>query len=111
MSSATSTRLSIAAHRDFPGSLLDGAMPNGDSGLLVTSGMSDFSGALMAAERDNSEVLLAFTHRGRPDLIRALTGPGLSAAEIARIECLYDVDAGGESVVPVAEVAERKVLQ
>ena len=61
MSGATSTRLSIAAHRDFPGSLLDGAMPNGDSGLLVTSGMSDFSGALMAAERDNSEVLLAFT--------------------------------------------------
>lgn len=61
MSSATSTRLSIAAHRDFPGSLLDGAMPNGDSGLLVASGMSDFGGALMAAERDNSEVLLAFT--------------------------------------------------
>ena len=61
MSAATSTRLSIAAHRDFPGKLLDGAMPNGDSGLLVTSGMSDFGGALMAAERDNSEVLLAFT--------------------------------------------------
>jgi pilus assembly protein CpaE len=61
MSGATSTRLSIAAHRDFPGSLLDGAMPNGDSGLLVASGMSDFGGALMAAERDNSEVLLAFT--------------------------------------------------
>jgi pilus assembly protein CpaE len=61
MSGATSTRLSIAAHRDFPGNLLDGAMPNGDSGLLVTSGMSDFGGALMAAERDNSEVLLAFT--------------------------------------------------
>jgi pilus assembly protein CpaE len=58
---ATHTRLSIAAHRDFPGALLDGAMPNGDSGLLVTAGMSDFNGALMAAERDNSEVLLAFT--------------------------------------------------
>jgi pilus assembly protein CpaE len=61
MSGAVSTRLSIAAHRDFPGNLLDGAMPNGESGLLVTSGMSDFGGALMAAERDNSEVLLAFT--------------------------------------------------
>ena len=61
MSGAASTRLSIAAHRDFPGKLLDGAMPNGDSGLLVTSGMSDFGGALMAAERDHSEVLLAFT--------------------------------------------------
>jgi pilus assembly protein CpaE len=55
------TRLSIAAHRDFPGSLLDGAMPNGDGGILVTSGLADFGGALMAAERDNSEVLLAFT--------------------------------------------------
>jgi pilus assembly protein CpaE len=58
---ATATRLSIAAHRDFPGRLLDGAMPNGDSGILVASGLSDFAGALMAAERDNSEVLLAFT--------------------------------------------------
>jgi len=58
---AASTRLSIAAHRDFPGTLLDGAMPNGDSGFLVASGMSDFGGALLAAERDNSEVLLAFT--------------------------------------------------
>jgi pilus assembly protein CpaE len=61
MTPATSTRLSIAAHRDFPSGLLDGAMPNGDSGLLVASGLSDFGGALMAAERDNSEVLLAFT--------------------------------------------------
>ena len=90
MSAATSTRLSIAAHRDFPGKLLDGAMPNGDSGLLVTSGMSDFSGALMAAERDNSEVLLAFTptvpdvldllvhsRETRPDmgLVVAIPGP------------------------------------
>jgi pilus assembly protein CpaE len=58
---AMATRLSIAAHRDFPGGLLDGAMPNGDSGVLVASGMSDFDGALMAAERDRSEVLLAFT--------------------------------------------------
>jgi pilus assembly protein CpaE len=61
VATATHTRLSITAHRDFPGALLDGAMPNGDSGLLVTAGMSDFNGALMAAERDNSEVLLAFT--------------------------------------------------
>jgi pilus assembly protein CpaE len=90
MSAATSTRLSISAHRDFPGKLLDGAMPNGDSGLLVTSGMSDFGGALMAAERDNSEVLLAFTpsvpdvldllvqsRASRPDmgLVVAIPGP------------------------------------
>ena len=40
MTTATSTRLSIAAHRDFPGILLDGAMPNGESGLLVASGLS-----------------------------------------------------------------------
>ena len=71
MTAATSTRLSIAAHRDFPGNLLDGAMPNGDSGLLVTAGMSDFGGALMAAERDNSEVLLAFTPTV-PDVLELL---------------------------------------
>jgi pilus assembly protein CpaE len=71
MTTANSTRLSIAAHRDFPGALLDGAMPNGDSGLLVTSGMSDFSGALMAAERDHSEVLLAFTPTV-PDVLELL---------------------------------------
>jgi pilus assembly protein CpaE len=58
---STSTRLSIAAHRDFPGRLLDGAMPNGEGDVLVASGMSDFESALMAAERDHSEVLLAFT--------------------------------------------------
>jgi pilus assembly protein CpaE len=90
MTTATATRLSIAAHRDFPGRLLDGAMPNGDSGLLVTAGMSDFGGALMAAERDNSEVLLAFTptvpdvldllvqsRASRPDmgLVVAIPGP------------------------------------
>jgi len=71
MTSALSTRLSIAAHRDFPGTLLDGAMPNGDSGLLVASGLSDFGGALMAAERDNSEVLLAFTPTV-PDVLELL---------------------------------------
>jgi pilus assembly protein CpaE len=71
MATATSTRLSIAAHRDFPGTLLDGAMPNGDSGLLVASGLSDFGGALMAAERDNSEVLLAFTPNV-PDVLELL---------------------------------------
>jgi pilus assembly protein CpaE len=87
---ATSTRLSIAAHRDFPGGLLDGAMPNGDSGVLVAAGLSDFDGALMAAERDHSEVLLAFTptvadvlellvhsRRTRPEmgLVVAIPGP------------------------------------
>ena len=55
------TRLSIAAHREFPGQLLDGAIPNGESGLLVASGMSDFGRALMAADRDNSQALLMFT--------------------------------------------------
>jgi pilus assembly protein CpaE len=54
-------RLSIAAHGSFPGSLLDGAMPNGDDGLLIASGMTDFDRALMTAERDNSEALLLFT--------------------------------------------------
>ena len=87
----TNTRLSIAAHREFPGQLLDGAMPNGDSGLLVASGMSDFGRALMAADRDNSQALLMFTptvgdveellassHQTRPEmaLIVALPGPG-----------------------------------
>jgi pilus assembly protein CpaE len=71
MATETSTRLSIAAHRDFPGTLLDGAMPNGDSGVLVASGLSDFGGALMAAERDNSEVLLAFTPNV-PDVLELL---------------------------------------
>jgi pilus assembly protein CpaE len=56
-------RLSIAAHGGFPGSLLDGAMPSGDDGLLIASGMSDFDRALMTAERDNSEALLLFTPR------------------------------------------------
>jgi pilus assembly protein CpaE len=69
--SGADTRVSIAAHRSFPGDLLDGAMPNGDSGLLVTSGMSDFAGALMAAERDHSEVLLAFTP-SVPDVLELL---------------------------------------
>ena len=87
----TNTRLSIAAHREFPGQLLDGAIPNGDSGLLVASGMSDFGRALMAADRDNSQALLMFTptvgdveellaasHQTRPEmaLIVALPGPG-----------------------------------
>jgi pilus assembly protein CpaE len=71
MTPATSTRLSIAAHREFPSGLLDGAMPNGDSGLLVASGLTDFGGALMAAERDNSEVLLAFTPNV-PDVLELL---------------------------------------
>jgi pilus assembly protein CpaE len=56
-------RLSIAAHASFPGSMLDGAMPNGDDGLLIASGMTDFDRALMTAERDNSEALLLFTPR------------------------------------------------
>ncbi len=56
-----STRVSIAAHARFPGDLLDRAIPNGDSGLLVASGMTDFGRALMTAERDHSEVLLLFT--------------------------------------------------
>jgi len=56
-------RLSIAAHGGFPGSMLDGAMPNGDDGLLIASGMTDFDRALMTAERDNSEALLLFTPR------------------------------------------------
>ena len=57
----TNARLSIAAHAGFPGTLLDGAMPNSDDGLLIASGMADFDRALMTAERDNSEALLLFT--------------------------------------------------
>ena len=56
----SATRLTIAAHPDFPGRLLDGAMPN-DGDVLVASGMTGFDQALMTAERDNSEVMLAFT--------------------------------------------------
>jgi pilus assembly protein CpaE len=59
----SNARLSIAAHGGFPGKLLDGAMPNGDDGLLIVSGMTDFDRALMTAERDNSEALLLFTPR------------------------------------------------
>lgn len=106
MSAATSTRLSIAAHRDFPGNLLDGAMPNGDGGMLVTSGMSDFSGALMAAERDNSEVLLAFTptvpdvldllvhsRETRPDmgLVVAIPGPANGSLGEALIAGAHEI--------------------
>jgi pilus assembly protein CpaE len=86
-----STRLSIAAHPGFPPDLLDRAIPNGSSGLLVASGMTDFGRALMAAERDNSEVMLLFTptvedvlevlsssRSSRPDmgLVVAVPGPG-----------------------------------
>jgi pilus assembly protein CpaE len=86
----SATRLSIAAHPDFPGGLLDGAMPNGGGDVLVASGMTSFDQALMAAERDNSQVLLAFTptvadvvgllaqsRETRPDMgvVVALPGP------------------------------------
>ena len=84
MTAATSTRLSIAAHRDFPSGLLDGAMPNGDSGLLVASGLSDFGGALMAAERDNSEVLLAFTPNV-PDVLDLLVHSRTSRPEMGLV--------------------------
>ena len=83
-------RLTVAAHRSFPGELLDGAVPNGGSGMHVASGLSDFGDAVGAAERDHSEALLMFSpgvdevlhvladsRRSRPDmaLIVAIPGP------------------------------------
>jgi pilus assembly protein CpaE len=127
MSGAASTRLSIAAHRDFPGDLLDGAMPNGDSGLLVTSGMSDFAGALMTAERDNSEVLLAFTptvpdvldllvqsRTSRPDmgLVVAIPGPAngsLGEALMAGAHEIVILPAERSSVASAVQKAVARV--
>jgi len=54
-------RVTLAAHARFPGDLLDGAMPNGSSGVLVTGGLADFDKALMAAERDHSEAMVLFS--------------------------------------------------
>ncbi|MDT4944723.1 MAG: pilus assembly protein CpaE [Pseudonocardiales bacterium] len=54
-------RVTLAAHARFPGELLDGAMPNGASGVLVTGGLADFDKALMAAERDHSEAMVLFS--------------------------------------------------
>ncbi|MGN6378952.1 MAG: AAA family ATPase [Gaiellales bacterium] len=118
------TRLSIATHHGFPSELLDRAIPNGNSGLLVASGMTDFSRALMAAERDNSEVMLLFTptvsevvdvlsasRSSRPDmgLVVAMPGPGNgSLAEALR--------AGADEIVllpaeaPVVTAAVQKAL-
>jgi pilus assembly protein CpaE len=89
-------RLSIAAHGSFPGSLLDGAMPNGDDGLLIASGMTDFDRALMTAERDNSEALLLFTPRleesyellrasraSRPEMALIVAVPGPQNGQLA----------------------------
>ena len=53
-------RLTVAAHRSFPGNLLDGAVPNGGSGMQVASGLSDFGDAVGAAERDRSQAMLMF---------------------------------------------------
>ena len=50
----SSTRLSIAAHREFPGQLLDGAIPNGESGLLVAdpTDLAAFGAAVETLLRD-----------------------------------------------------------
>ena len=83
-------RLTVAAHRSFPGNLLDGAVPNGGSGMQVASGLSDFGDAVGAAERDRSQAMLMFSpgvdevldvladsRRLRPEmaLIVAIPGP------------------------------------
>jgi pilus assembly protein CpaE len=116
MTTATSTRLSIAAHRDFPGTLLDGAMPNGDSGLLVASGLSDFGGALMAAERDNSEVLLAFTP-SVPDVLELLVQSRTTRPEMGLVVAIPGPANGslGEALIAGAHEivilpAERTVV-
>src|SRR3954451_8129575 len=91
-----SMKLSIAAHRAFPSGLLDGAIPTAGEGVLVASGMSDLTRALMSAERDNSEALLLFTprvedvtevlatsRRDRPDMALIVAMPGPMNGEIA----------------------------
>ena len=100
-------RLSIAAHGGFPGSLLDGAMPNGDDGLLIASGMTDFDRALMTAERDNSEALLLFTPRledtydllrtsrtSRPSMALIVAVPGPQNGQLAEA-----LKAGADEIV------------
>ena len=103
----SSTRLSIAAHRAFPSNLLDGAIPTAGEGLLVASGMSDLSRALMTAERDNSEALLLFTpnvddvveivetsRRERPTMALVVAMPGPLNGEIAEA-----LKAGADEIV------------
>jgi pilus assembly protein CpaE len=78
------TRLSIATHPGFPSDMLDRAIPNGNSGLLVASGMTDFGRALMAAERDNSEVMLLFTPTV-PDVVDVLSASRASRPEMGLV--------------------------
>lgn len=101
------TRLSIAAHPGFPSELLDRAIPNGKSGLLIASGMTDFGRALMAAERDNSEVMLLFTptvgevldvlstsRSSRPEMGLVVAVPGPVNGELAEA-----LNAGADEIV------------
>jgi len=89
-------RLTVAAHKSFPSDLLEGAMPNGDSGMLIASGISDFSDALGAAERDHSQALLMFapdvnealdvlseSRRSRPEMALVMAMPGKANGNLA----------------------------
>jgi pilus assembly protein CpaE len=102
-----STRLTVAAHESFPEALLDGAIPNGDSGLLIASGMTDFSRALMTAERDHSEAMLLFTptvedvsqllataRDSKPDMALVVALPGPANGSIAEA-----ITAGAHEIV------------
>ncbi len=101
------TRLSIATHPGFPSDMLDRAIPNGKSGLLIASGMTDFGRALMAAERDNSEVMLLFTptvadvldvvsasRSSRPEMGLVVAVPGPVNGELAEA-----LKAGADEIV------------
>jgi pilus assembly protein CpaE len=89
-------RLTVTAHKSFPSELLDGAMPNGDSGMLVASGISDFGDALGAAERDHSQAMLMFapdihealgilseSRKSRPDMALVMALPGQPNGNLA----------------------------
>jgi pilus assembly protein CpaE len=89
-------RLTVAAHRSFPGNLLDGAVPNGGSGMQVATGLSDFGDAVGAAERDRSQAMLMFSpgvdevldvltdsRRTRPNMALIVAIPGPANGNIA----------------------------
>ncbi len=80
-------RVTLTAHTNFPADLLDGAIPNGSSGLLVTSGLTDFSQALMTAERDHSHALVAFSP-SVPDVEELLTASREARPDMALIVAL-----------------------
>ncbi len=120
-------RVTLAAHARFPGDLLDGAMPNGSSGVLVTGGLADFGKALMAAERDHSEAMVLFSptvadvtelleesQSARPEmaLIVAMPGPPngfISEALKAGAHEIVILPADGHSIAAAVHTALARV--